>query len=117
MKANELRIGNYVKADGYYPYAEIDGIEKEMVRINHESFSYEAISPVTITKSIIKDNNLNYLEIHDSKFSGILKVVYTPSLKKCCVWIGYTEISIIEFVHELQNLYFALTGNELQLHH
>jgi len=112
MKANELRIGNIIEMEHGSKGWKLHYVSPDTIA----HFKKEFVRPIKITKAIIKDNNLNYLEIHDSKFSGIFKVVYTPSLKKCCVWIGYTEISIIEFVHELQNLYFSLTGNELQLH-
>ena len=50
MEATELRIGNYVEAEGYYPFGDIDGIEKETVRIGVTSYLLSAILPIKLTE-------------------------------------------------------------------
>ena len=74
MKANELRIGNWVKRD-----AQSDGFQ-----IDSHSF-IENLFGERFTLRIIINNAES------------------------------AHANSVEYVHQLQNLYFALTGNELEI--
>ena len=110
MKGKELRIGNYVQADGYYPYADIDGIEKEMVRIGTDSFTYEAIEPIKLTEEWFL--RLGFV---DGQKNG-LKLIRINEFYYMCYVKESRGLDIdLKYVHQLQNLYFALTGEELSI--
>lgn len=120
MKAKEVRIGNLLKKDGVV--VTIDG--RSIFDMWCAKFYAENYDPIPITEewllrfgfknseSINKSNSFFYKpvggsELHINPDNGV-------------VWIErYTNIfnnpALIEYVHQLQNLYFALTGKELQL--
>ena len=108
MEAKELRIGNYVMG-------ETDPSER-VTETTIEILAFiKLFKPIPLTEEwllifgfkngVIKDNKVGVLEV---KLNG-----YT--------WIGGEhsehgyEPKEIKHVHQLQNLYFALTGNELAL--
>lgn len=125
IPANELRIGNWVK---------VGDIESTVCLIDHNSFIQllgnaivnrpEQIEPIPLTPEIferfgfiknpyeaqiyIKDKNNGYkgnLKLHFSKKNG------TTVLKNS----GGTFIRIVtlRYLHQLQNLWFGFTGEEL----
>ena len=110
MKAKELRIGNWGKAkncDGTLRDTKVTHIGK----IYAKSGEWAIAEPIPLTEDwFIKEG-------------GQLKI----SIDECCsiIWDGKVailihdysgdELLVIEYVHSLQNLYFALTGTELEL--
>ena len=77
----------------------------------------EEIKPVRLTEELLKKTELYHKSkhIHNDAFSGIILVVYVPEIKRWRFMIGSIDIRYIDYVHQLQNLYFALTGEELTL--
>lgn len=110
IKASELRIGNWVQVNGAYTG---DGFEIEGKQITGIMNNYVYL--------------LGMLEITTS-FEELQPIPLTPEILEKC---GKTdkrfqlEFSIMEgrfwylkhyelfYLHQLQNLYFALTGEEL----
>lgn len=139
MKATELRIGNYVfDCEGYvdkvtaiitpqidnekncYPW--LRGTTAIMLDNFVGAHNVDAIDPIPITQEwlerfgFVYDNDEDEL-ILDAK-SGISLmcahdsiVYYKGNLEP--LWVDV--LLNIEYVHQLQNLYFALTGNELTI--
>lgn len=116
METSELRIGNIIKDDDV-TYV-VSGIEKrkhqEVVYLDGNIFAPIALSnlnPVPITEEWLlkfgfeKGNNKMIL------ISGDLGIVFDDY--KGCLLTG--KHVPIKHVHQLQNLYFALTGEELTL--
>lgn len=117
MKANELRIGNLVVL---YP-DEIRKVDIKMLgfmlnseRLNQETpfisilLTEEWLLKFGFTKSFAVTNFAIQIE------AGVLDL--TPSENVGYhVYIDDNWICTIESVHELQNLYFALTGQELNI--
>jgi hypothetical protein len=119
MKANELRIGNYVQSGrGIYTigYISTDGIEavlsEDKTLIINNSIIFK---PIPLTEQWLKDfgfRKVGYNEEENDVFT----------IKDDEVWIlwnGHKFIldqyeNEIKYVHQLQNLYFALTGEELK---
>lgn len=137
MKAEELRIGNWYKsvkfgcpvvcelsdlhelyhrADGAYNYPPI----------------YEVFEPIPLTEEWLL--KLGFSKIHESETYDVLKVSYIDD--EYAYWItglyllskngdrwcfyqytdedtGFEIHSDVKYVHQLQNLYYALTGEEL----
>lgn len=124
MKAQELRIGNLVKQGEIVDLnREHDG--ESIIRIVNEDMcpfyiSINKLKPIPLTKEwllkfrfkksvedfyYIKTGRKNMtLEICLSEQRTIL---FNKRLNE------YIELKNIEYVHQLQNLYFALTGKEI----
>jgi hypothetical protein len=110
MDAKELRIGNCVKeikhnfngvvraSDYHFEAIEDNEIDLFPIPLTEEwllKFGFEKF----ITKDIYPTFALNDFNWND----GILYIV------------GYSFINHIKYVHQLQNLYFALTNEELTI--
>ena len=119
MKANELRIGNY-----YLSF----GVDLKQVEILHKDKILIDFQPIPLTEewllkfgfSLMKDTTPYNYRIHKSKmFFYIRYGSFTTDGGKTDL-IGFNGLFIankftrvIKYVHELQNIYFALTGEEL----
>ena len=106
MKANELRIGNWVLNQG-----EPIELTKQKFKMAVISFNCQEIKPIPLTEEWLvrfgfkKRKCGNYIWwIHARiQFTDKMELLIDGNL-----WIE------IESVHQLQNLYFALTGEELK---
>ena len=124
MKASELRIGNYVKFDNhedeYYKVSgcDISELSDELIDLN--------ASPIPLTEEwllkfgfirhhydyandVIYIKNIADNEIDNAEFEW---GVYPNELGS---GIQIKNRKSLKYVHQLQNLYFALTGEELIL--
>lgn len=109
MKSNELRIGNLVSKEGLV--YEADFITIRMAQ------NYK---PIPLTEELLlKFGFEEYGDIHDN---FMYKDWIWYSLNEKCLDIRrgeshpWTLIPLsIKYVHQLQNLYFALTGEELTI--
>jgi hypothetical protein len=120
MRAEELRIGNYL--DGRTGFLVVEEIRKDGCRVKIEdrrsSFivcgESPCLTPISLTEEWLlkfgfEKSGLyhvkNQIYIHDER--GWTETGYEYRF-------NYNSIKI-EYVHTLQNLYFALTGTELTL--
>lgn len=104
MKASELRISNWVHL--------CDGIDTYEIQVQYDTFSKVKFNPsywkpIPLTeewllkfgfKPLGKDWQKNGIIIHTRKRGFVLR----------------KSVPIIEYVHQLQNLVYALTGKELE---
>lgn len=118
IKANELRIGNWVEVDydyingnfvyrkeGSYARYGCDLTPKlEKHRFGFDTITIDFISPISLTPEIIE------------------KIIFQPFFKiersqkdSGAFWVMVGWVVYIRHVHQLQNLYFALTGEELEI--
>lgn len=110
MKANELMIGNWVRRRESDTY-----IQVEEYFFTEELYNYQPIA--------IKEDWLLKLGFEKTmswtyaiELSGNLKLVYYLGEKGWSIGFkSYSDFSSVQYVHQLQNLYFALTGKELTL--
>lgn len=107
MKKNELRIGNYVfhKEDNVKEVSVVSGVfELAYVKFENADWIYD-INPIPLTEEWLRNFDIKKIwlfEIHGCDSDGF--------------YISYVYDSIhLKYVHQLQNLYFALTGEELCL--
>jgi hypothetical protein len=121
IKANELRIGNFVKLQG------VDKPFKVFVIDTTESSTFTKAEPIPLTEewllkmgfdiSSSSGYNIknNGIEI-DVWFNddGLINDIQISSTN---ISGTYPNIKHFQYVHTLQNLYFALTGEELKLDH
>lgn len=127
IQPQELRIGNHVfDIDG--DIMQIGDILDFGVKFKNTSLGsiYEKINPIPLTEEILlkfgfnKEYQKGYIgiDVCNSDFvlteplkMGEWQTKYTFQFKTGSVH----KFKEIEYVHQLQNLYFALTGEELQL--
>jgi hypothetical protein len=140
MEAKNLRIGNYVIVDndiriehlGLHKITELRDLDCQ-VRLNDMGVYgqyYKFIKPIPITEELLeslgfkktdkKDAHVINIGEYDlyvacNSFSGTL--TKDPSWY-CSVATGYASqpmTLIKKYVHDLQNLFFALAGTELEI--
>lgn len=113
MKTSELRIGNIVDtAVGIIQITDISPTTNKLYNPN-------ALHAIPITEEwLIK---FGFISMDDDGLweaeNEELFRIQEPTLEEghICAWNTYDVGEPIEFVHQLQNLYFALTGTELEL--
>lgn len=134
MKSNELRIGNLVETD----FSE--GNIKTVVEIKHKMASvkyirtdtnephqsmvdYERLVPIELTEEWLKKAGFekddtgvdmfdqDYYEWYQKEFPTI--GVLCQSSDKSYLFDENTDTIRIKYVHQLQNLHFAICGEEL----
>jgi hypothetical protein len=126
MKANELRIGNWIMAFPItFPQQVIDVMCDSVNTENGQGMHYGDVDPIPLTEEWLlkfgfekpkEEHRYNTWEkyIAPNRTFNILP----PYEKK--KYYGYSanhrigELEI-KYVHQMQNLYFALTGEELRI--
>jgi hypothetical protein len=110
MKANELRVGNWYHwyADGklYHYQIEPKDFQRTDLLPNFE--------PIPLTEKWLLKFGFEVFEFDNGqpnqyRFKDRLLVIREEK------FVDYGSSVAIKYVHQLQNLYFALTGQELQL--
>lgn len=127
MKSTELRRLNLVEYDGCI--FEIDTIAEEFPTLNTMEFGigvvgWENIKPITLTEEWLlkfcfkvrfKNEDLNKPVFLRSEKNRQIDI-YPHDEYNFYFMINEIQMSIpLLFVHQLQNLYFALTGEELTI--
>ena len=121
MKASELRIGNLVDlgnriakiSEIYHTACTVLDLEETQDTIE----DYERTKPIPLTEEWLLKFGFE-LDIEDDGYSkGKYKVSVSDEGCIFFIYDSYYPIEICEFkyIHQLQNIYFALTGEELIL--
>ena len=112
MQAQELRIGNWIK----------DGHEFEQIEIEHLvclSSGRCEFDPIPLTKELLLKLGFEQMYFLTAKINYFIKGNLIYSIIDRHVEYKNGNINFIirkcEHVHELQNLYHAITGEELTL--
>jgi hypothetical protein len=124
MKASELRIGNYILFSEDNTIFEVGSIEEKGYTVQNEeettwieAYQFE---PITLTKKWLlkfgfeinrqtKENN-NIWRCNCTQGNFDIEQIIGFFL-----WDNNSYSPKIEYIHQLQNLYFALTGEELTI--
>ena len=115
MKANELRIGNWVKLDLVGTQNQVTQILERGVNCGSIGVLYEMVKPIPITEEWLERFwyervRMNIPDKYKKEGSNF-QIMYDER----GFWVQYKYgMKMINHVHQLQNLYFALTGEELQ---
>jgi hypothetical protein len=133
IQANELRIGNWVNYCGAIDFVTVINTDDENFEFinttSYSNISLEDIKPIPLTEEIllkcgfIKDFNQFFspivlllndsLEMYaDNQDNYSLVNLFTIPIYEDCDTFNLLQI---EYLHQLQNLYFALTGTELEI--
>ena len=125
MEATELRFGNLTNKGIVHGIRYNQGILGcDIVQNKFESFSkwfdYREIKPIPLTEEWLlkfgfysKNKKIGWWE--NDKFSFIGRLSGCILHFHLIVNDMFVEIIRIQYVHQLQNLYFALTGTELKI--
>ncbi len=138
MRANELRIGNWVQYDGI-PYqieslTKVDAVVHSIDIFDFRNRSLENAQPIELTEEVLlkigfKKNKHNdwweYYPSREDEVSILMRDKYTTieyaNLFHCPEDVAEVNYdSRLEFprriyLHELQNAYYCLTNNELEI--
>lgn len=122
MKASKLRIGNLIQRGDILPIETVTGINKNKIDTDFTNWlPIEHFTPIPITEELfvrlgfeqnknkIRIFNLDRLRIGFGENNSMAYLIEEDT--ENCHYIPVT----INYVHQLQNLYFALTGTELTL--
>ncbi len=102
MKATELRIGNFVSVDG--KNLPVTQIFEKGLNCGNVGALYELVKPIPLTEDWLERFNWN-----PPKDIGVSFSLTTDDIH----FVAGNYYKKIEYVYQLQNLYFALTGEEL----
>jgi hypothetical protein len=138
IQANELRVGNYVTSDHFKDrdvIVKVRLIGQEQAIVEHpngltEPMLYQVeMRAVTLTNDIIwscggeqYDSHENYIyiesdnnvELHIFNWKTPVGVANNVPTGAYYVMMNNTMV-ILKYLHQLQNLYFALSGKELEI--
>ena len=113
LRASELRIGNYVQLNTNI--TQVDVIDyNQIIATEFGLIELKYIKPIPLTEEWLlkfgfETDNIEW-------WNGIISIgIYKDGLFYCPT--GKISLRIgkeIQYVHQLQNLYFALTGKELK---
>jgi hypothetical protein len=114
MKANELRIGNFVSIDGVLKPIKVFIIDTTETSVNTK------YKPIPLTEEWLLKfgfvyNIDSYYKRHTESETNFDWDIETGLYIIDDNGLVLKDISHIEYVHQLQNLYFALTGEELEV--
>jgi len=133
MKAEELRIGNLFNCNMYgdilvYTVKALS-VKQVQAKENSEKVPYDWAEPIPLTQEWLKrfgfeDNRIKHKHNPYNDVDTII-CVYRGNMQQVgfAMWRGFSngipndqiKYDGIEHVHQLQNLYHALTGEELTL--
>ena len=115
IKANELRVGNWVNYLGT-PIKILSGAQIDR--------NIKAFRPITLTPEILERCQLEYLSDPINGYELTKHICIVKNIDRYSLGVIETsvnggeyvsEIRRIEYMHELQNLIFSLTGEELEI--
>ncbi len=115
MKPEELRIGNWTTYKGKYVQVELSHFKDE----SDNRRVIEHMRPLHLTEEWLEKLGFEKRAgrmwcINDSnKYSGFFIKVWSNGLYECRLY-GTNILDDCKYVHQLQNIIFALTGEELK---
>jgi len=112
MTASELRIGNWVHSGLTDTDFIVDAYD---IRNISAVFDDGKTQPIPLTKEWLLKFGLKYLQNACWEL-GSMRIynLSDETTSRFRITLAGHELVIINYVHQLQNLYFALTGEELK---
>lgn len=121
IRANELRIGNILQdAIRLEKALIVYKIEPEVIVCGSEDFNYpylvEMLDPIPLTPEILEKAGFQTIDMNDLGLYISLKISRDIGLNwnNKSIWIGEYNTKVV-YLHQLQNIYFALAGKELEI--
>ena len=122
MKANELRIGNYYYGDVLFPSEYNVITANDLVELDSDPLD-DYYQPLPLTEEWLIKFGFGDARITDrlytrKKTDGFYGFYINKETMSYCTFDyegTIDDIIKIQYVHQLQNLYFAVTGEELTM--
>lgn len=130
MKTSDFRIGNIIQIPGWGGYREITSLSESTFQASSQSIHISKIIPIPLTKELLTE----WLGFDEDSSTNPCKPerLFGPSIPADVTFghsLTYEEGTgvVVEdfeggfsgypakYLHQLQNLYFALTGTELEI--
>lgn len=117
INKNDLRVGNYIER-----YNKVTGIE-DVVQVDggtpflaFKGMATLIFNPIPLTEEWMLNFGFNVSEglFGESYTLNDISILTATKGNLCFCWDRFMKE--IKYVHQLQNLYFALTGEEITLH-
>ena len=124
MKATDLRIGNYYQyaGNGGIVYTQVQAIKYNQFGLlsDFDGTNFEICKPIPLTEEWLLKFGFKAHTYEDEVFGYFLNDFgyineYQFRIRNFIDFEGIIIPKAIKTVHQLQNLYFALTGEELTL--
>jgi hypothetical protein len=103
IKKEELRIGNLTQQ------GTIESIGDTLIQVSDTIYELIFIEPIELTEELLI--NINWRGYKQLYFNSLFSM---DEVGHIFYRSDYTGVNV-KYVHQLQNLYFALTGIELEL--
>jgi hypothetical protein len=120
MKATDLRIGNFVEILGKIETV-VDVMCDSVNTTTCEGVPYDMVHPIPLTEEWLEKfgfilRDCGFVRLYDKKHGSMrcLKY-YTKDHGKKMAHNVYWGVVNIKHIHQIQNLYHAITGEELEL--
>jgi hypothetical protein len=125
MRATDFRIGNLInykiidefdKRKQWFEISEIDYDDLRILQIKDEI--NQDYQPIILTEEWLQKLGFEMKGFYRLKVTSFLELCWKPHDKTLNIQTeknGFTEDSKVKYVHELQNLYYALTKKELKI--
>jgi hypothetical protein len=123
MKANELRIGNYVNIEG--DVVKVKEIYEKGIHYTYgeyESYATEDfIQPIELTEELLVklgfEGEMYEICLHTDDFNIAVNLI---EIRVDIAYYGNCEAELcikynVKYLHELQNLCYCITGQELNI--
>jgi predicted nuclease of predicted toxin-antitoxin system len=113
MKTTDLRIGNLVLSKGVP--VQIEEIMWETVRYCFGEFPIDYVEPIPLTEEWLLKFGIERRQIKDLiSYNTNQLELYQYASNNNKIFFEHADGEVeLKYVHQLQNLYFALTGEEL----
>ena len=130
IQARELRIGNWVEwvypnrnnQPNKFQFCQIESIRTSLVGVLGSAYGYDQIQPIPLTPEILEKCGferrnygwiINKLKEANDSYFGLFYINDNAGDLSLKLNSAYCPCAEIKHLHQLQNLYFALTGEEL----
>ena len=113
----ELRLGNIVSYKNHIKFhtLRVARLDEKKIKLGGCLRQYDQIIPVGLTKDILVDwCGFTYDEVKDTYNKNGLKLHYNSGKGSAQIRLCGT-IKEITYLHQLQNLYYAIIGEELEV--
>lgn len=118
MQKAEIRIGNFLKPKiSAEKFAVVQGITENGIKFyNGNTCSFAEIEPLKITTEILANSGFVYGRKYDSNEFYDIKKAFDLSGNEVWEFKRNNErLKYLLYVHQMQNLFFEISGEELEL--
>ena len=122
MEATELRISNIVNCNDkrhHEPYIVVESITSECINVDFRPYNLNELEPIPLTEDWLL--KLGFVKRADCEFdfwkNSMWKLKEYKNKKYYQLYHCSDEVdcTMIKFVHQIQNLFYSLTGEELKI--